>query len=140
MIERPRDHWLLGLQFSLKFSIATPSGLGIIHLVEVGDESWSGWVPIELLLGDGAGSRDVSSCEVSEKAEVLGCLFAGFGDYRDVEAASEGFGDFAKLYSLFADGVVAGSGGSFFQGEPVQAGAIEDVTGGPAVESIADVG
>jgi hypothetical protein len=121
--------------------VAVDSAFVEVGVVEVFDEGGVAFgVPAEALLGLGAGGGAVGAYEEGEEAEVFGGFFGGFADGGEVEAAADGFGDFAGGDALFSDGVVAVSGFALLNGEAVEMGGIEQVGGGPAVLSVADVG
>ncbi len=71
------------------------------------------------------------------------CPAASSGRNRDdwhLQAAADNLGNLSDGYALFSDCVIRGACFRFLQRQPVQAGSIEAMSRGPAVEPIADVG
>ena len=67
-------------------------------------------------------------------------LFRRDGDDGQFQAAADNLGNLPDGYALFRDRVIAWRLLRFLQRQPVQAGSIEAMRRGPAVEPIADVG
>ena len=80
------------------------------------------------------------SGEHGEPAEVGEGVLRGEGDGGNFQALADCLGDCLHWHTLLADCMVNGAWGVLFQCEAVEPGGVEDVDGGPAVESIADVG
>src|ERR1700722_15046550 len=57
-------------------------GLRVVHAVKIGYEARPGWLPVQLLLGKGAGGRHVMAGEVSKPSEVGLGLLGLDADYR----------------------------------------------------------
>src|SRR5271170_22724 len=77
--------------------------------------------------------------EHAEPAEV-GCgLVRRYADGRDFQAAADDCSHLSNRYSLLGNCMVPASRYSLFQRESVETGDVEDVRGGPAIESVAEV-
>ena len=70
---------------------------------------------------------------------MFGGLLGGLGDDRDLQPAADCFSDLSEWDALFRDGVIPGSRGSLLERKPVEAGSIEHVHCGPAVEPVTNV-
>src|ERR1700751_3247436 len=67
---------------------------------------------------------------------MFGCLFRGLGDHGQVQAAADHAGDVAERHALVADSVIPGPRGPLLKRQPEEAGGIEAVNRGPAVEAV----
>src|SRR5580704_7304497 len=111
----------------------------VLHVLEIAEQPGPCWAPSQPFLRLRAGCRTVHTRKVPEKAKMVGCLLGGFRDDRHLEAAPDGLGDVAKRHALFGDGVIPGSRRGLLKRLPVEAGNVEHVRGGPAVEPVADI-
>ena len=75
-----------------------------------------------------------------DPAKMGGCLVAGFGDDRYVEAPADHLGDIASRDAFLGNAVVCGAGGTFLNHEPVETRGIEAMHCRPTVETVTHVG
>src|SRR5579862_8132304 len=69
-----------------------------------------------------------------------GCLFAGFGNDRYVEAPADNRSDIATGDAFLGNSMVCGAGGTLLNHEPVETRGIEAMYRRPAVETVTHVG
>lgn len=112
----------------------------VVALLEVGDQSRTGGLPSEQVVGDLCRGGAVDSPEAAEEAEVVACLLGGDGDGGDVEMLGEDLGDLEDRHALVAHGVKHRPGGRGLDREAEQARRIIAVDRRPAVGAVADVG
>ena len=109
-------------------------------LVDVCDEPGLNGVPSQLFPGLPGRRRNVERSEVCKPAKMNSCLFGGFADHRNAQPSSDDFGYIPERNAFFCHPVKPGScSRSLLQCKPVQAGSIEPVHRGPAVESLATI-
>jgi hypothetical protein len=71
---------------------------------------------------------------------MLGCLFRRLGDDRKVQASADHAGDILEWNAFFCDGVIPASSSTMLKCKAVDAGGVEPVHSGPAVEPFAHIG
>ncbi len=69
-----------------------------------------------------------------------GRLFLGLGDDRHAKPAADHFGNRLERHALIVDRVMGAALDALFERQPVEAGGIEPMHAGPAVEAIANLG
>jgi hypothetical protein len=111
-------------------------GLEVACLLKICNQSGTGRAPSQPFLRLRAGSRTVSAYKVPEKAKMVGCLLPGLADDRDVQAPADCVSDVSELQPLFGDCVIPGSRRCLLKRQPVDAGSVEEVRSGPAVEPV----
>src|SRR5205823_2368674 len=106
---------------------------------EIGKKRGAGGVPSELGTGLRTGGQRISPGEEPEEAEMFLGLFLRNRNNGHIQATADRGGDVFERHTLFGDGVVASSRGTFLQGKPVEPSDIRNMRGGPAVLAISDV-
>jgi hypothetical protein len=71
---------------------------------------------------------------------MLRCLVAGLGNDRYAEPAADHLGDSLERHALLGDRMIGAVDGAALKREPEDAGSIEAMHGGPAVEAVAHIG
>src|SRR5438094_837073 len=107
-------------------------------MVQIRNESRTGWPPTQSSLCLHARSVNVAANELPEPSEMGSCLLGRFGHDRHFQTAADGLSDIPEWHSLFSDRVIPGPCFLFLQRQPVEARSIEDMHGWPAVEPVAD--
>ena len=83
--------------------------------------------------------RAVDSNEMREPAKVVGGLFGRFADQGHIQASRDYRSNVSERHAFIGNSVIGGSGGAFFQREPVDVGSVEAMNGGPAIEPVVDI-
>src|SRR3984885_14797049 len=83
----------------------------VVDVVEVGDEPGLCGVPVELLLGEVAGGRDVQREDGADQAEVRECVFGGDGGDGQLGVPADHLGGVTDGHALVGDSVQSGARG-----------------------------
>src|SRR5579864_5679325 len=71
---------------------------------------------------------------------MSGCLVGRLADDGHIQAPADHASDVTERHTLIGDAVIAGAGRTLLKHEPVEAGSIQTMYRGPAVEPVSDIG
>ena len=71
---------------------------------------------------------------------MVGCFLGCLADDRDAQALADHGCDLPERHALVGHPVIPASGRTFLQDKPVEVGSVEPMHGGPAVQTVANIG